>query len=92
MSATGSDLDLRVVMTPETHAALQAMKARTGQSLKQCCEMVLHGWALQWIEAAEVLNAHLVARNAPAVGSGSYRHRVDAGNGLPRGGVPETGV
>jgi hypothetical protein len=88
MSANGSDLDLRIAMTPEVHAALQAMKSRTGQSLKQCCELVLHGWALQWIASAEVLNAHLVARGAPAVGGGSYRHRVDAGNGLPMAGFP----
>jgi hypothetical protein len=90
MSSTQSDLDLRIAMTPEVHAALQAMKSRTGQSLKQCCEMVLHGWALQWIESAEVMNAHLIARGSPPVGSGSYRQRVDMANGLPKS-MPEGG-
>lgn len=70
-------IDLRAKITPEAHAALEAERRTTGADISEIVRGILHGWALQKIDAASVLHKLLLAEGLAGISHGNTGNRRD---------------
>ena len=63
--------DLRAKITTEAHAVLVAEQRATGRDQSEIVRDVLHEWALQRINAANVLHRQLLAEGMTGIGQGA---------------------
>jgi predicted DNA-binding protein len=60
--------DYRGRITPEAHCALEAVARRTGRDRQEIVREILHGWAMDHIQDATLLDQLLRAEGLGGIG------------------------
>lgn len=66
--------DFRGRITAETHCALEAVSRRTGRERQEIVREILHGWAMDHIHDASLLDRLLRAEGLDGIGQGTRRN------------------